>query len=265
MEFDQVILDFIRDNPGAATIGSALVAALALLFNLLNTLVIARLNEQNKLARDEADRLRYLSDRERSLWGQRAIEAISDTHKFIQTSGVAVPTAIGTPARDRLQASLSTLLDIGRIYFPNQFDDWTYHYWQAKPAANRGFRPPILDYLFIAYRELELVDVTDADQVNSASRTVFECRRHFTSELQRAMLPRDGRTKKFAKEPYARSRGHSYSEPNWEIVKQLVGTLEQRYGVKYWDHEPCGAEGLLRLGARPPVKPIDIFGFRFRA
>ena len=87
-------------------------------------------------------------DRVRSLIG-------NDPDKATADPGIARDAYFDR--RNELLAEVSSLIDRGRFLFPNR----DIGYGQHKGAANRGFRDPVLDRVFSAYRVLQAVDYRD--------------------------------------------------------------------------------------------------------
>ena len=79
---------------------------------------------------------------------------------------------------------LSSLIDRGRWFFPNQWND---EYGQHKEPAYHGLRQPILDYLVDAYRIVESLLMT---KDNTTIPDLVQCQRLFVSEVQLVFDPR---------------------------------------------------------------------------
>lgn len=79
---------------------------------------------------------------------------------------------------------LSSLIDRGRWFFPNQ---WNEEVGLPKEPAYRGLRQPILDCLVTAYDAVkELRDSTG----NATVAELVHCQRLFVSEVQQVLNPR---------------------------------------------------------------------------
>ena len=77
---------------------------------------------------------------------------------------------------------LSSLIDTGRWYFPNQ---WTDDYGTHKEPAYRGMRQPVLDYVVEAYDLLK-----DSHSTESLRAELIAAQREFVSHIQEVLDPR---------------------------------------------------------------------------
>ena len=79
---------------------------------------------------------------------------------------------------------LSSLIDRGRWFFPNQ---WNQEYGQHKEPAYHGIRQPILDCLVDAY---DIVKLLHENKGGSTVQPLLHCQRMFVSEMQQVLNPR---------------------------------------------------------------------------
>jgi hypothetical protein len=79
---------------------------------------------------------------------------------------------------------ISSLVDRGRWFFPNQWND---EIGLHKEAAYRGLRQPILDWLVEAY---DLTKVLLEDKESKSVLGLVHCQRQFVSEVQQVLNPR---------------------------------------------------------------------------
>ena len=86
-----------------------------------------------------------------------------------------------------LLVALSTLVDRGRMFFPNINPDKK---GAEKEGAYRGHRPPILDALMWTYQELEALTREGGPSSDDSAAYIDECRRLLVSELQAYLDPR---------------------------------------------------------------------------
>ena len=91
-----------------------------------------------------------------------------------------------------LRANLSALIDRGRWFFPNEFEQ---EYGHEKPPAYRGYRQRILDHLVDAYNVYnELPEYNIQSRHNDATSDVqrlIRDQRWFVSDVQKHLNPRD--------------------------------------------------------------------------
>ena len=169
-------------------------------------------------------------------WGFRCIEAMSEAEALMRN-----PDENATGSHDavvRVLATLSALVDQGRMFFPNVNRDLV---GTDKAAAMRGYRPAILDALLIAYFELEFArrnpNVND-EQQQLRLKNVFNARRAFISELQEALDPlRDGMLAVSIQK--RRTDAQIFEEADWEGVRPLVSSYEERAGKgSFWGDPP---------------------------
>lgn len=78
---------------------------------------------------------------------------------------------------------LSSLIDTGRWYFPNQWKD---DYGTHKEPAYRGIRQEVLDCVVAAYGELEKLNPS----AEVAKSRLVKCQREFVSHIQAVLDPR---------------------------------------------------------------------------
>lgn len=165
------IFTFLMEHRDAAI---ALVSALVA---MIGALLAAR--ETRKQRRLIAETLRQRLDGASIKWGDEAIEALAAAegleHQEIHENAKA--------DRILIAQRLSALADRGRLFFPNQDDIAE---GSQKEAAFRGSRPPILDAMIFAYKEL--ISVQDGDMINADF--LRRCRRLVVSELQEHLDPR---------------------------------------------------------------------------
>ncbi|MBE1237869.1 hypothetical protein IHV25_09460 [Phaeovibrio sulfidiphilus] len=86
--------------------------------------------------------------------------------------------------REHIAMHLSSLLDKGRLLFPNYAHET---YGAKKPPANRGFREPILEFIFEGYAEVAALErLPDPRRADA----IFEIRRNFVGHAQEELDPR---------------------------------------------------------------------------
>ncbi|MFC7367161.1 hypothetical protein [Vreelandella zhaodongensis] len=109
-------------------------------------------------------------------WAEQVCHAISEATHIIEH-----PELNGDHKRPVL-VKLSSLIDTGRWYFPNQ---WTDDYGTHKEPAYRGIRQAILDCVVVAYDLLR-----DSDPNESIKAELIAAQREFVSYIQEVLDPR---------------------------------------------------------------------------
>lgn len=109
-------------------------------------------------------------------WAEQVCHAISEATHIIEH-----PELNGEHKRPIL-IRLSSLIDTGRWYFPNQ---WTDDYGTHKEPAYRGIRQPVLDYVVEAYDLLK-----DSRSTESFKAELKATQREFVSHIQKVLDPR---------------------------------------------------------------------------
>lgn len=237
---------------------SAQVASVSIMVNLVGGVVgffvLRRLNrsdEARKTAiaevqdqRRRNDELKARIDSELLAWGVRSIEAMADAHIFLACRGSGADVARLAAQRDRLQATISALVDRGRLYFPNHSADVPWPNWKGRDLANLGFRDPILDALMIGHEELRMINLSEPDIFALAANNLFRARKAFISELQAWIEPRKlGFGRSLDAGPPRRIEGQ---EQDWQSVISLVDDIEARYEDNFfWRERPMPRSQLL--------------------
>ncbi|CAE6694265.1 hypothetical protein R69619_00400 [Paraburkholderia nemoris] len=109
-------------------------------------------------------------------WADQVCCAVSEaTHLVEQPQPLA-------DAKKSVLVRLSTLIDTGRWYFPNQWND---DYGLHKESAYRGIRQPVLDCIVTAYNELR-----SANADSDANVKIVAAQREFVSHIQTVLNPR---------------------------------------------------------------------------
>lgn len=188
-------------------------------------------------ATSEQDQLRRVIDAELVSWGVSSIEELSSAHILLSRVDADTDERDTKRRRDRIQASISALVDRGRLYFPNHFSDLDWPTWRERASANRGFRDPILDALMIAHEEIRFVQFSDTKGTDTAARNIFGARKAFISRLQDWLLPR--RPGSAVNPKGVPERSVDLKEVDWNSVVHLVDDFEDRYGTgKFWAERP---------------------------
>lgn len=120
-------------------------------------------------------------------WGERAIRTLAQCRRFVLAgaNGPGTDTGEFIRQRDSLLASLSTEVDLGRLYFPNIPSR---NFGKEKEFAFRGYRPPILDSMMFSYNVLEEIrpGTMPSPGDHAGAAAIFDkARRIVISELRR--------------------------------------------------------------------------------
>lgn len=141
-------------------------------------------SKQRKLA---TERLRQSIDAASLDWGAAAIDTMARCATFVRTRHMHANEAAFMAAKTNMLILLSTLVDRGRMFFPNIDPDGK---GVEKEGAYRGSRPPILDALMFTYREIEATNREGGPPSEEGGEFIDECRRLLVSELQAHLDPR---------------------------------------------------------------------------
>lgn len=112
------------------------------------------------------------------IWADEACDSISIAVHAVQANGTRREELLHTAL-----CKLSSLIDRGRWFFPNQ---WSEEYGQHKEPAYHGIRQPILDYLVEAYRSTQALIDNNDEEISY----LLHSQRLFVSEVQNVLDPR---------------------------------------------------------------------------
>lgn len=173
------IFDWLKGNTEIIIgILSAIVAAISALIARGET------KRQRKLA---TERLRQSIDAASLEWGGAAIDVLVRCATFVRTRHMHANDGAFMAAKTNMLIMLSTLVDRGRMFFPNIDPDGK---GVEKEGAYRGSRPPILDAVMFVYHELEAVPREGGLPSEDCGEFIDDCRRLLVSELQAHLDPR---------------------------------------------------------------------------
>jgi hypothetical protein len=129
--------------------------------------------------RESSSRSRQQYNSELRKWIDEVLLTLSSaTHLCDCTEAVSAEEIRG------FRSSLSALLDSDRTFFPNVKSEF---YGTDKSRAFRGFRPRILDWLYLSYKLCALI--ADTDSRSEARRHLSQMKREFTSDAQYLLDP----------------------------------------------------------------------------
>lgn len=173
------LLNWVRDN---LDIIVAVMSAAVAVFGAL----ISR-NETRKQRALQLENLRQGLDAQSLGWGNLCIDTLNRAAMFARTRRHQKDDAAFLQQRVNLMLALSSLVERGRLFFPN-IDPSSKG--AEKEGAYRGSRPPILDALMYAYYEVEALTRQDGPTADNSAEFIEDCRRLLVSELQAHFDPR---------------------------------------------------------------------------
>jgi len=175
----ETLLDLVRSYPEMII---AIVSALVALVSAF----VAR-GETAKQRKLQTERLRQGIDGASLDWGGAAIDTLARCAVFARTRHMHANDASFEASRTGLLVTLSTLVDRGRMFFPNIAADKSA---AGKESAYQGRRPPILDALMFPYHELHYITRDNGTSAEESAAFIDDCRRLLVSELQAHLDPR---------------------------------------------------------------------------
>ncbi|MEX1249738.1 MAG: hypothetical protein WEA77_00885 [Hyphomonas sp.] len=165
--------------------GDGIIAVLSAGVAVISAL-IAR-GETRRQRKLQTERLRQSIDAASIDWGNAAIDTLARAAMFARTRQLQANDGSFLANKANLLVALSTLVDRGRLFFPNLNPDKK---GAEKEGAYRGQRPPVLDALMWTYHELEALTREGGPSCDDSAAYIDECRRLLVSELQSYLDPR---------------------------------------------------------------------------
>ena len=144
-------------------------------------------NETRKQRELQMENLRHSVDSQSLGWGNACIDVLNRAAMFARTRQHQANDASFLQQRVNLMLAISSLVERGRLFFPN-IDPHTKG--GEKEGAYRGSRPPILDALMFAYYEVEALTRQGGPTADNSADFIDDCRRLLVSELQAHFDPR---------------------------------------------------------------------------
>lgn len=144
-------------------------------------------NETRKQRELQMENLRHSVDSQSLGWGNACIDVLNRAAMFARTRQHQANDASFLQQRVNLMLAISSLVERGRLFFPN-IDPHTKG--GEKEGAYRGSRPPILDALMFAYYEIEALTRQGGPTADNSADYIDDCRRLLVSELQAHFDPR---------------------------------------------------------------------------
>lgn len=135
----------------------------------------------------QLENLRQGIDTQSLGWGNMCIDTLTRAATFARTRAYQTNDAAFLQQRVNLMLAISSLVERGRLFFPNIDPSGK---GSEKQAAYRGSRPPILDAMMCAYYELEALSPSSGPTADNSADYIDDCRRLLVSELQAHLDPR---------------------------------------------------------------------------
>lgn len=178
MDFNDILVALRGNLDVIIAVVSAVVA-------LIGAIVARR--ETRKQRAIQMERLRQEIDGASLAWGNRAIDALNRSAMLARTRELHQNDNSFKGAQFNMAVGLSTIVDQGRMFFPN-IDPASKG--AEKEGAFRGERPPILDAVMFAYYEVQALTRQGGPTADNSAEFIEDCRRLLVSELQAHLDPR---------------------------------------------------------------------------
>ena len=192
----------------------------------------------------QMENLRLHLDRQRIAWGSEVIELLSETEFLVERLHRGPRDASAAQGaemqREAFLARLSSLIDRGRMYFPNVLSR---NIGQERGPAFAGHRRAIIDAIALVYETVKRMKPELAlDNLGPPGDFVRECRRAFVSELQTAIGKRR-LSVLISDEADGAGDDPLTLVPNWKQVTPLVDRFETTFGAGcFWKDRPPSEE-----------------------
>ncbi|MCA8893320.1 MAG: hypothetical protein KDA56_16240 [Hyphomonas sp.] len=178
MAFDN-IWQILADNVGTVvTVVSAIAAVIGALASRAET------RKQRQL---RTEQLRQAIDSSSLDWGNAAIDTLARAAMLARTRHLHGNEGAFQTARAATLINLTSLIDRGRMFFPNLESD---HHGLSKEGAYQGFRAPILDCLVWTFEEIHALTREGGPTGENSGAFIDDCRKLLVSELQAHLDPR---------------------------------------------------------------------------
>ena len=178
MDVDAMV-GWLRENLDVViAVGSACVAVIGALLSMAET------RRQREI---QLENLRHGVDAQSLSWGNACIDMLNRAAVFARTRQHQQNDATFLQQRVNLMLAVSSLVERGRLFFPNIEVDGK---GVEKEGAYRGSRPPILDAMMYAYYEIDALSRSDGPTAENSGDYIDDCRRLLVSELQAHLDPR---------------------------------------------------------------------------
>ena len=176
---DNGIVQLAVKNLGTiVTVISAIAAAIG---------ALASRSETRKQRALRTEQLRQAIDSASLDWGSAAIDTLVRAATLARTRHMHPNEGAFQTARTATLINLSSLIDRGRMFFPNLDETKK---GVEKDGAYRGSRPPILDAMVWVHCEVSALTRDGGPTGENSAAYIDECRRLIVSELQAHLDPR---------------------------------------------------------------------------
>ena len=173
------IWQLLRENIGlVVTVVSAIAAVIG---------AIASRAETRKQRQLRTEQLRQSIDSASLDWGSAAIDTLVRAAMLARTRHLQANEGAFQTARAATLINLSSLIDRGRMFFPNLDETKK---GVEKDGAYRGSRPPILDAMVWVHSEIDALTREGGPTGDNSAAFIDDCRRLIVSELQAHLDPR---------------------------------------------------------------------------
>jgi hypothetical protein len=253
--FIAAFVEYLERPEGLLTIGGAIVSGASAIWAARsnNKVQAAQRQMQEESLRIGSETLRANVDAQILGWGEQMILLLAEAHALALRRGAYGDPSEYARARDVLAARISGYIDQGRLFFLNDSADLV---GLDRPVANRGYRPPVLDAAMLVYREVCMLDPAGSASAGAEANAIFQMRRAFISELQKALDPRrrravldrlvSNRVEQEEVEKLDEELSH-VDTVTWEDVAPLVDEFEKRHGERsFWGERPRPRSEVLR-------------------
>ncbi len=154
-------------------------AVLAISSFFLNMRLVARQEKRN------ATNLKLAHDSDIISWSDDVIGSLANAQEMLAEKGVSYGEAEFASRRSAARASLSALIDRGRLFFPNRADAT---HGADKEAGYQGHRQPVLDVLVQAYTTIDKSGGSPGPD-RAAGDALLKQRRLFVAEVFKTVDP----------------------------------------------------------------------------
>jgi hypothetical protein len=239
------IFQYLSDPANLGSVVAALGSGAFALISYYSQVQSAKKADETerRVTQLQQEGLRASLDAQVIRWGSEVIDLLAEAERLTRSRARFASAETMEQARSELSFRLSARVDQGRLFFPNVSHDLV---GTDRPFANRGYRPPILDAMMLVHERLRRLthDVTP-EAAERDGTAVFNARRAFVSELQRALDPRRRELifDNQADNSRLEARG---ADVAWDSVKNLVDEFEAEFGPKaFWRDPPRPRQELL--------------------
>ncbi|MEZ5953284.1 MAG: hypothetical protein R3C13_03165 [Hyphomonas sp.] len=207
-----------------------IIAVLSAIAAVIGAFVTSAETKKQRQLRTE--QLRQSIDAASLDWGASAIEVLARAAMLARTRHLHGNEGSFQTARAGTLIALTTLIDRGRMFFPNVDETKK---GLEKDGAYRGSRPPILDAMVWVHCEINALTRDGGPTGENSAAFIDDCRRLIVSELQAHLDPR--RLNQVVGRYTGQTRTHQSQarQRSGELRQQL---LTRRPGISIENHTP---------------------------